>query len=147
METVITDITVKKPSLDEDDKVLIGQKLGAILRKYPTNARIRRAGLPVTASVFEPLSKTSTKGYMVEVTGNIEKIDIDQNRVTIDGRGYKLSAICKLTVPPEFDMEDEWSGADDSWADEPFPEGEPVFESKVKTKRPSKTILYHRKGA
>ena len=115
METVTTDITEKKPNLDEADKFLISQKFGAILKKYPTDAKIRSARLPVTASLFEPLSKTSSKGYMVEVSGNIEKIDFVHNRVTIDGRGYKISAIFKLTVPPEFDGEEKY--LDSGWSD------------------------------
>lgn len=115
-ETILTAEAIKKPAIDEDDKIAIGQKLGAILRKYPSSRQLRDAQVPITLTVFEKLSKGSSKGNLIEVAGVVEGIDFTQNRVVLEGRRVKLGEIIRVSVPSQFEDEDEYGG--DDFADE-----------------------------
>lgn len=108
-ETMITTEPVKKPAIDEEDKIAIGQKLGAVLRKYSNSRQLREAQIPVTLTVFEKLSKGSSKGNILELAGIVEGIDFTQNRVVLEGRRVKLGEIVKVSVPSRFEEEDDYN--------------------------------------
>ncbi len=110
-ETILTAEPVKKPSLEDEEKIAIGQKLAAILRKYPNSRLLRAAQVPVTLSVYVKPTKNASKGNIIEMEGTIEGIDFTQNRVVLEGRRVKLGDIVKVVVPSEF--EEEEYGEDD----------------------------------
>ena len=88
--------TVKKPVLEEDDKIAIGQKLGLICQKYPSTRALLDAQIKISLTIFEKASKTSTKGYLVDLEGIIERIDFAQNRIVLEGRRIKLGEIIHI---------------------------------------------------
>ena len=107
MTETMTNEAVKKPAIDEEDKIALGQKLGAILRKYPNSRQLREAQIPITLTVFEKLAKGSAKGNILELEGIVESIDFAQNRVILEGRRIKLGEIIRVSVPSSFE-EDEY---------------------------------------
>ena len=100
--------TVKKPVLEEDDKIAIGQKLGLICQKYPSTRALLDAQIKISLTIFEKASKTSTKGYLVDLEGIIERIDFAQNRIVLEGRRIKLGEIIHIAIPSELEQDDEY---------------------------------------
>ncbi len=117
-ERIITEEPVSKPAPDEEEKIAIGQKLGAIDRRYPNSRRLREAQITITLKIFEKLSKGSSRGNIVELEGILESIDFTQNRVVLEGRRIKLGEITEVTVPAGFDEEENFGG--DSFPDDSF---------------------------
>ena len=71
-EQIMNRDPVSKPTQDEEEKTAIGQKLGAITRRYPNSRRLREAGIILTVKIFEKLSKGSSRGNIVELEGTVE---------------------------------------------------------------------------
>ena len=112
------DNTVKKPSMEDEEKNALGQKLAMIQRKYPSTALLRDAEVPVSVTVWEPLKKGAKSGYLTEIDGAIEKIDFQQNQIVVSGNRIKLGAIVQLIVPDEFEYSDGYSDDySDSYSD------------------------------
>ena len=103
------DNTVKKPSMEDEEKNALGQKLAMIQRKYPSTALLRDAEVPVSVTVWEPVKKGAKTGYLTEIDGMIEKIDFQQNQIVVSGNRIKLGAIVQITVPDEFEYSDDYS--------------------------------------
>lgn len=101
-------VNVRKPVLEEDDKIEIGQRLGSVLQKYPTARLLQAAKIEITLTIFERFSRSGTKGNIVELSGCVEKIDFPQNRVVVDGRKLKLGDILHVSVPSCFESEEEY---------------------------------------
>lgn len=115
-EQIMNREPVSKPTQDEEEKTAIGQKLGAITRRYPNSRRLREAQITITVKIFEKLSKGSSRGNIVDLEGMVESIDFTQNRVVMEGRRIRLSEIMEVTVPDCFEEADEYGG--DSFPDE-----------------------------
>ena len=103
------DNTVKKPSMEDEEKNALGQKLAMIQKKYPSTALLRDAEVTVSVTVWEPLKKGAKSGYLREIDGAIEKIDFQQNQIVVGGNRVKLGSIVQITVPDEFEYSDDYS--------------------------------------
>ena len=112
------DNTVKKPSMEDEEKNALGQKLALIQKKYPSTALLRDAEVPVSVTVWEPVKKGAKSGYLREIDGAIEKIDFQQNQIVVGGNRVKLGSIVQITVPDEFEYSDDYSDSySDNYAD------------------------------
>ena len=120
---MIIEENVKKPSLDDEQKANLGEKLSLISKRYPRRRDLEEANVEITLTVFIPTNKSKSKGYLEAVTGTVTCIDFQSNRFIVDERRFKIAEIIKVEIPSSFEAE-EWfsdSGANDymdSYADD-----------------------------